>query len=105
MFKGHGGSQKKNVALNLSAGDSPDKVVFTLSDKPGQTWVAHFVYTDYKDCAIVDIPYDGQNCQLWVSKRVVNNVPQHCLDQLHDICDVSVEEYSKELCQNDKDDL
>uniref|UniRef100_A0A023G999 Putative lipocalin-5 1 n=1 Tax=Amblyomma triste TaxID=251400 RepID=A0A023G999_AMBTT len=104
MFKGHGGTKRRNVVLSLSAGDAPDKVVLKLSDKPGQTWMAHFIYTDYKDCVIVDIPYDGQNCQLWVSKRVKNDVPQYCLDQLHDICDVSVEEYSQELCQNETDD-
>ncbi|XP_077486800.1 uncharacterized protein LOC144098143 [Amblyomma americanum] len=105
MFKGHHGTKKKNVVIHLSAGDTPDKVIFTLNDDFKQSWVAHFVYTDYKDCVIVEIPYDGDQCQLWVSKRVKDNVPQHCLNHLEDICDVSVKEYSKESCENYKDDL
>ncbi|XP_077486799.1 uncharacterized protein LOC144098142 [Amblyomma americanum] len=105
MFKGHHGTKKKNVVIHLSAGDTPDKVIFTLNDDSIQRWEAHFVYTDYKNCAIVEIPYNGEQCQLWVSKRVKENVPQHCLDQLKDICDISVEEYSKESCENYTDAL
>ncbi|XP_075550524.1 uncharacterized protein LOC142584267 [Dermacentor variabilis] len=105
MFKGHNGSERKNVALHLSAGDAPDRVVFTLNNDTEHTMVAHFVYTDYKNCVVVEIPYDGDQCQLWVSKEVEDNIPQHCLDHLEDICDVSKEEYSKELCQNEVDDL
>uniref|UniRef100_G3MQU6 Lipocalin/cytosolic fatty-acid binding domain-containing protein n=1 Tax=Amblyomma maculatum TaxID=34609 RepID=G3MQU6_AMBMU len=105
MFKGHHGTNRQNVALHLSAGDTPDKAVFTLNDDSKSTWVAHFAYTDYKDCVIVEIPYDGNQCQLWVSNRVKDDVPQHCVDQLHDICDVSIKEYSKEACENGTDDL
>nr|XP_037281020.1 uncharacterized protein LOC119174282 isoform X2 [Rhipicephalus microplus] len=77
MFKGGNGRTRKNVALHLSAGDAPDRAVFTLDDE----------------------------CQLWVSKEVEDDVPQHCLDHLEDICDVTEEEYSKELCQNQVDDI
>uniref|UniRef100_A0A034WXA3 Lipocalin 24 n=1 Tax=Rhipicephalus microplus TaxID=6941 RepID=A0A034WXA3_RHIMP len=105
IFKGGNGRTRKNVALHLSAGDAPDRAVFTLDDDTKNTKVAHFVYTDYKDCVIVEIPYDGDQCQLWVSKEVEDDVPQHCLDHLEDICDVTEEEYSKELCQNQVDDI
>lgn len=27
--------------------------------------VAHFVYTDYKDCVIVEIPYDGDRKKIY----------------------------------------
>ncbi|KAH6928775.1 hypothetical protein HPB50_019475 [Hyalomma asiaticum] len=105
MFKGRNGTPRKNVALHLSAGDSPDRVVLTVNNDTEHSTVAHFVYTDYKECVIVELSYDGDQCQLWVSADVKDDVPQHCLDQLEDICDVSEEEYSKELCQNEVDDL
>ncbi|XP_049511090.1 uncharacterized protein LOC125939752 [Dermacentor silvarum] len=105
MFKGHNGSERKNVALHLSAGDAPDWAVFTLNNDTEHSSPAHFVYTDYKYCVVTEIPLDGDQCQLWVSEDVKDNIPQYCLDQLEDICDVSYEEYSKELCQNDVDDL
>ncbi|KAL1484800.1 hypothetical protein MTO96_032392 [Rhipicephalus appendiculatus] len=92
MFKGHGGTEKKDVALHLRAGDTPDKVIFTLDD-------------DYKSCVIVDIEYNGRQCQLWVAGKYKYNIPQHCLEQLEDLCDVAVEVYSPELCKNDKDSL
>ncbi|KAH6938105.1 hypothetical protein HPB50_006782 [Hyalomma asiaticum] len=105
MFKGHGGSEKKDVTLNLRAGDSPDKVIFTLDNDQDNSYMAHFVYTDYDSCVIVEIPYDGDQCQLWVAAEYKYNIPQHCLEQLEDICDVSKAVYEEELCKNDKDDL
>uniref|UniRef100_G3MRN2 Lipocalin/cytosolic fatty-acid binding domain-containing protein n=1 Tax=Amblyomma maculatum TaxID=34609 RepID=G3MRN2_AMBMU len=77
MFKGHGGTERKYVRFHLSAGDAPDKVVFTSSDE----------------------------CQLWVSRRVKDDVPQHCQDQLKGICDVTREVYSKQSCENDTYEL
>ncbi|XP_037285386.2 uncharacterized protein LOC119178295 isoform X1 [Rhipicephalus microplus] len=105
MFKGHGGTKKKDIALHLRAGDAPDKVIFTLDDDADNFYPAHFVYTDYRSCVIVNIDYQGMQCQLWVAAKYKYDISQHCLEQLEDICDVAVEAYSPELCKDDKDSL
>ncbi|KAL1468437.1 hypothetical protein MTO96_041480 [Rhipicephalus appendiculatus] len=60
MFKGLGGSEKKNVTLHLKGTDSPDKVIFTLDNDKDNFFIAHFVYSDYQTCVIVKLPYDGE---------------------------------------------
>ncbi|KAL1474563.1 hypothetical protein MTO96_037873 [Rhipicephalus appendiculatus] len=61
-------------------------------------------YTDYKDCAIADLEYDGHVCLLWARKEVKDSVPQRCIDYYEDTCGVTVEQHSRDLCWDGEGD-
>uniref|UniRef100_L7LQA7 Putative group ii salivary lipocalin n=1 Tax=Rhipicephalus pulchellus TaxID=72859 RepID=L7LQA7_RHIPC len=105
MFRGFGETDKKNVTFYLKGTDLLDTVTFTLDNDEENSFIAKFVYTDYKTCVIVELPYDGDQCQLWAGVEHKNNVPQHCLEKLDEICGATVEVYNEQLCKDDADDL
>ncbi|KAH6925066.1 hypothetical protein HPB50_000288 [Hyalomma asiaticum] len=76
LFKGHHGGQKKKVGFHVSEGPSPDLFEFT----------------------------EDEQCILYVSKGVEENVPRHCIDHFADICGVAVPTYSRDLCPDEEDD-
>ncbi|KAH6929221.1 hypothetical protein HPB50_025015 [Hyalomma asiaticum] len=43
-------------------------------------------------------------CMMWVTKEVADYVPQNCIDQFQDVCDVAVPAYDHSLCKDDDDD-
>ncbi|KAL3245333.1 hypothetical protein MRX96_046998 [Rhipicephalus microplus] len=90
---------KKNVTFNLREGLSPDKPIYTPEDGDGSDKVANFIYTDYKTCTVLEIPYKNeQECILWVTQEALNNVPQNCVDHFEDNCDVDNPVYDQESC-------
>ncbi|KAK8782416.1 hypothetical protein V5799_016242 [Amblyomma americanum] len=66
--------------------------------------VAHFRYTDYKDCAIVEVPHFGDECVLFVSKEKENDVPASCLEQFSDICGEAISLRERHPCVVDETD-
>ncbi|KAL1486682.1 hypothetical protein MTO96_046847, partial [Rhipicephalus appendiculatus] len=53
--------------------------------------VAYFRYTDYRNCAVMEVGHYGEQCILWVAKEMENDVPAHCLEQYDDICGVGIQ--------------
>lgn len=103
LFKGHHGTEKKNVSFNISPGTTPDTITFYLDNDPEDTFEAQYLFTDYKTCCIVKGPYGGSDrCLLFVSKNMAENVPQPCLTNFADLCGVSVNLHSSELCPEDE---
>lgn len=102
LFKGHHGTEKKNVSLHITPGATPDKITFYLDNHTEQKFEAQYFYTDYKTCTIVKGPYEGDRCLLLVSRDMAEDVPEHCVANFADICGVAANLYSKELCPDDE---
>ncbi|XP_077486273.1 uncharacterized protein LOC144097420 [Amblyomma americanum] len=103
LFKGHHGTKKKNVSLHISSGDTPDKFEYYMDDDADRKDVGIILYTDHKNCYVVDGPYhNGEHCVLLVSMGVEDDVPSKCREAFSDICGVAVNVYSPDLCADDK---
>ncbi|KAK8786600.1 hypothetical protein V5799_023625 [Amblyomma americanum] len=99
FLMGKNGHSRKNMTLHLRPGATPDKAVFTVDDSDGPWETAEFVYSDYQDCNIVDLPYEGtEQCIMWVSDEVKDDVPQECKDQFEYLCEIEVMAYDKDSC-------
>ncbi|KAH6929129.1 hypothetical protein HPB50_023839 [Hyalomma asiaticum] len=59
-----------------------------------------FRYTDYKDCAILEMPHYGDQCTLWVSEAVRDSIPEVCVEQYNDICGEGAPIYDQEMCKD-----
>ncbi|XP_037280917.2 uncharacterized protein LOC119174196 isoform X2 [Rhipicephalus microplus] len=70
LLKGHHGTEKKNVSVHIIPGTTPDKITI----------------------------YFDNRCLLLVSKDKADNVPKSCITNFADLCGVSVNLYSKDLC-------
>ncbi|KAL1486191.1 hypothetical protein MTO96_031501 [Rhipicephalus appendiculatus] len=92
------GDIRKNVSFHISPGTTPDRITFYLDNKTEEEFEAQYLYTDYETCAIVKGPYGGDRCLLLVSRDMADDVPKPCLTNFADLCGVSVNLYSKELC-------
>ncbi|XP_077558081.1 uncharacterized protein LOC144173604 [Haemaphysalis longicornis] len=107
-LKGLNGHERKHIGFNVKAGASPDKPVYTLDDPDSPEMIANFIYTDYDNCTVLEIPYEGRlECILWVVEGIEKNIPQHCADYFDDICDVNIKRtaYDEETCSGLSDDL
>ncbi|XP_049528026.1 uncharacterized protein LOC125947404 [Dermacentor silvarum] len=106
ILKGHRGTQRRPLRFDAWQGPQPNQVNFLLKGNPSKEGTATVHYTDYKNCFVATFPssvYGGQ-CMMWVTKEVEDNVPQDCIDQFEDICDVEVSAYNHDLCKDDDDD-
>ncbi|KAL1474565.1 hypothetical protein MTO96_037874 [Rhipicephalus appendiculatus] len=61
-------------------------------------------YTDEKSCAVADLEYDGHVCLLWARREVKDSVPQECIDHFEDVCGVTVNQHSRDLCVDGEGD-
>ncbi|KAH7946626.1 hypothetical protein HPB52_002146 [Rhipicephalus sanguineus] len=93
----------KHVGFHHTAGATPEATNFTVG-KSTVVEVAHVVWSDYKDCAITEVPHFSDQCTLWVSKAVEDLVPLYCLEQFHDVCGVVVPLHDSDLCLDDEND-
>ncbi|KAH7946659.1 hypothetical protein HPB52_003093 [Rhipicephalus sanguineus] len=62
--------------------------------------VARFRYTDYKTCAVLEMPHFGDQCTLWVNEGVQDSIPEKCLEQFGDICGNGVTHHDAEMCKD-----
>ncbi|XP_077488478.1 uncharacterized protein LOC144099208 [Amblyomma americanum] len=99
-----GDGKRKHVGFHHTAGATPDATNFTVGQDSSKVEVAYFRWSDYKDCAITEVPHFTNQCTLWVSKAVENQVPAYCLEQFHDICGVMVPLHDSDLCVVDEVD-
>ncbi|XP_077515169.1 uncharacterized protein LOC144125557 isoform X2 [Amblyomma americanum] len=105
ILPGPNGKEKKNVTLHIRAGSAPNKPVFTVGDGGAPEQAANFIYADYKTCSVFELPFDGvQECMLWTSKESKDDVPQHCVEQFEDNCDLKNAAYDKDTCSQFEDD-
>uniref|UniRef100_A0A023GAF4 Putative lipocalin-5 1 n=1 Tax=Amblyomma triste TaxID=251400 RepID=A0A023GAF4_AMBTT len=99
-LNGDDGSSRKHVAFHHYAGATPDATNFTVGNDSNMA-VAHFLYTDYKDCAILEIPHFGDECILFVSREKENDVPESCLEQFTDTCGEAISLRDRHVCVDD----
>ncbi|XP_075550485.1 uncharacterized protein LOC142584212 [Dermacentor variabilis] len=102
FFGAHGGKSKRTVSFYVFEGNSPDTFRFTVETDDGPSNEAKFYYTDYENCAILDIPYSGRHCILWTKETVKDAVPQKCLDEFMKNCGVGAPLYTDDLCSGDE---
>ncbi|XP_037510179.1 uncharacterized protein LOC119386960 isoform X1 [Rhipicephalus sanguineus] len=93
------GRPAENHTYHAREGAAPDKLLFTLDDGVDEQSV-NFIYTNYKNCVVVDIPFKNkQSCGLWVKKDALHSLPQECLDQFEDNCDMAFSRFDDETCK------
>ncbi|XP_037578997.1 uncharacterized protein LOC119461703 [Dermacentor silvarum] len=97
-----GPGKRKHVEFHHTTGATPDATNFTVGTDSDEMEVAYVTWSDYKDCAITEVPHYGDQCTLWVSKAVEDLVPVYCLEQFHDICGVMVPLHDSDLCEDDQ---
>ncbi|XP_054922283.1 uncharacterized protein [Dermacentor andersoni] len=102
LFKGHHGTEKKNVTFHVRPGATPDRIIIYFDNHTEEEFEAQYLYTDYQTCAIVKGSYEGERCLLLVSKEMAEDVPESCLANFADTCGVASNLYSKELCPDDE---
>ncbi|XP_050028183.3 uncharacterized protein [Dermacentor andersoni] len=100
----NGPGKRKHVGFHHTAGATPDATNFTVGRHSNKVEVAYIIWSDYKDCAITEVPHFGDQCTLWVSKEVEDLVPLYCLEQFHDVCGVVVPLHDSDLCEDDEND-
>ncbi|KAH6937727.1 hypothetical protein HPB50_003716 [Hyalomma asiaticum] len=59
FFEGLGKHQPFNLTYDIRPGPTPDKTHFTVGDDYDLVQEAHFDYTDYQNCVIMDYPFRG----------------------------------------------
>lgn len=97
---GDDGKGRKYVPFYHWPGDTPDVTRFSVGSKNGPVGSGRFLYTDYKDCAILEMPHYGDQCTLWVSEAVRDSIPEGCIEQYNDICGDGAPIYDQEMCKD-----
>ncbi|XP_077488707.1 uncharacterized protein LOC144099353 isoform X1 [Amblyomma americanum] len=103
-LNGGEGNNRYHVAFHHTAGATPDATNFTVGKDSDNVEVAHFLYSDNKDCAIVDVPHFGDECVLFVSQEKENDVPEICLEHFADICGDAIAVRDRHRCVDDDTD-
>ncbi|XP_075535376.1 uncharacterized protein LOC142570964 [Dermacentor variabilis] len=94
------GRQPENHTYHVKEGPTIDKAVFTVDDGATGEETAYFIYSNYKSCSVVDFPFKNrQSCGLWVTKDVLHSLPQECIDQFEDNCDMAVAVFDDATCK------
>ncbi|XP_077544643.1 uncharacterized protein LOC144157745 [Haemaphysalis longicornis] len=102
-LRGGNSGESRNITFHMKPGPTPDTAIFTTDDDETTENVARFIYTDYKNCVVGEIPFNGNlECMLWVPAEVKNRVPQKCIDMFEDNCDEKISAYSVDLCNEEK---
>ncbi|XP_037510177.1 uncharacterized protein LOC119386954 [Rhipicephalus sanguineus] len=99
LLKGINGHEARNISFYVRSGDAPDEFLFKdkNDNKPLQT--GRYIYSDYKDCLILEMPYqNSQECMLWISWEVKDNIPKICTDYFEDNCEDSKISYDEATC-------
>ncbi|XP_075728054.1 uncharacterized protein LOC119178381 [Rhipicephalus microplus] len=105
MLKGLKGFERKEIALHMKPGAAPDKVLFTYDDDDQELDMT-LLYTDYKACAIVDLPFKGRKeCLMWVLYAIKDAVPVHCVEHYDESCEVKIPSYDRDTCSQIPDEL
>ncbi|XP_077540112.1 uncharacterized protein LOC144152640 [Haemaphysalis longicornis] len=95
---GEDSNKRQLVPFHHTPGDTPDTTRFTVGSD-STVRVGRFDYTDYKNCAILEIPYFGYQCTLWVAENVKDSIPEECIIHYYDICGGGFPIYAKDICK------
>ncbi|KAL3246720.1 hypothetical protein MRX96_057453 [Rhipicephalus microplus] len=99
FLKGLNGHKAQNISYEVRPGPKPNQFLFKNQDTDEPVQEGTYDYTDYKSCVVMEMPYnDSEECVLWVTWNVVNDIPQDCQDQYEDNCDDAKLAYDKESC-------
>ncbi|XP_077520964.1 uncharacterized protein LOC144132431 isoform X2 [Amblyomma americanum] len=94
MFKGHHGTEKKHVAFYVSAGSTPNTILFTDDEHPDVPQTGEIAYTNHRNCFVVHFPYIGEHSLLYVTGRTrkilyyaheVGEHRQRCAQAVHSL--------------------
>ncbi|XP_054932619.1 uncharacterized protein [Dermacentor andersoni] len=100
------GRQAENQTMYIKEGPTTDRLVFTTDDGADGGGILNYIYTNNKNCAVVDFPFKKrQSCGLWVTKDVLHSFPQECMDQFEDNCDKAVAVFDDETCKGVLDNI
>uniref|UniRef100_G3MSU2 Lipocalin/cytosolic fatty-acid binding domain-containing protein n=1 Tax=Amblyomma maculatum TaxID=34609 RepID=G3MSU2_AMBMU len=99
LLKGQNGQPGTNITFHVKTGPTPGTAYFRLDDSDGPWNTIQYLYSDFKNCLVLDVPLmGGEQCMLWAMDEVKNNVPQHCTEKFKDICELEVLAYDEESC-------
>uniref|UniRef100_A0A023GA46 Putative lipocalin-5 1 n=1 Tax=Amblyomma triste TaxID=251400 RepID=A0A023GA46_AMBTT len=102
-LKARGEKPARNITFDIEGGDIPDQATYFVNNDRTRPHTAYYNYTDYENCMVMIVPYnDHDHCLLWVKRSVVHNVPQNCLDNYEETCDVRIPQYEHDLCGDDE---
>ncbi|XP_077541029.1 uncharacterized protein LOC144153254 [Haemaphysalis longicornis] len=65
---------------------------------------AVYLYSDYENCLILVMGYNGERCLLGVQRELKDSVPQHCIDRFLTDCGADVPPHSRDLCYDGEGD-
>uniref|UniRef100_G3MRL9 Lipocalin/cytosolic fatty-acid binding domain-containing protein n=1 Tax=Amblyomma maculatum TaxID=34609 RepID=G3MRL9_AMBMU len=103
-LKAHSGHPRRDIIFDVSFGPTPGEALVTVNNDTSRSFTALYEYSDYDNCVVAKIPYEGhQQCTLWVKKSLKHNIPRHCLDKYDESCDYRVPLIDRDIC-NDEDD-
>uniref|UniRef100_A0A023G983 Putative lipocalin-5 1 n=1 Tax=Amblyomma triste TaxID=251400 RepID=A0A023G983_AMBTT len=99
ILPGVNGREPRNITFEVLPKETPDHFYFTDKDGDGSPENGFFIYSDYKDCALVYL-YERQECMMWSSREMKENVPQACMDQFEDNCEGAYKSYDEDTCRS-----
>ncbi|XP_049526037.1 uncharacterized protein LOC125946595 [Dermacentor silvarum] len=91
------------IPLHVHPGDAPGALAVTIGEEPSEV-EGMIYYTDYENCVVGDIEFQGQVCSLWTRKELKDAVPQDCIEHFVDTCGVEVPAHSRDLCPDGEGD-
>ncbi|KAL3174745.1 hypothetical protein MRX96_001033 [Rhipicephalus microplus] len=114
----------EEISFHVKAEENSPEFSYTL-DNDSTPKGGMFYFTDYKDCVIEDLEFNGHRsiaaatagwsrtevnsvfraeCVLWTRRALKDSVPQPCIDQFVDTCGAVVPKHSRDLCNDGEGD-
>nr|XP_037285506.1 uncharacterized protein LOC119178410 isoform X1 [Rhipicephalus microplus] len=105
ILKGLNGHEKKNIPFHVRPSNSSHEVLLNFDDD-NRDRILTVLYTDYKDCVVLEMPLLGkEECMLVVTREVKDAVPQHCFEHYDSNCYNKVTTYDPDVCSQVEDDF
>nr|XP_037285592.1 uncharacterized protein LOC119178485 [Rhipicephalus microplus] len=99
LFKGLGGNQPRNITIHATPGPTPETDRFKIDDDYDFVQEGQFYYTNYKNCVVMEHPYEGvRECLLWTMTKTFHDIPDDCMTVYKNTCKDAMKPYDKESC-------
>ncbi|KAL1439533.1 hypothetical protein MTO96_001298 [Rhipicephalus appendiculatus] len=99
LFKGIGGNEPRNISFHIKPGRTSDATSFTIDDDSDFVQDAHFHYTNYQNCAVMEQPFRGvHECVLWTTSDTFAEVPEDCMLEYKNSCKDATKAYDEDSC-------
>ncbi|XP_065282486.1 uncharacterized protein [Dermacentor albipictus] len=93
------GHKARNISFYVRGSDTPGEFLFKDKNADGPLQSGTYLYSDYKDCLILEMPYgSSQECMMWISWEVKDQPPQDCTDQYQDKCEIGKLAFDDATC-------